>query len=444
MPYTEMGKTWRKLSLITAHARRDKDFQFTSLAHLLDVEYLRESYKSLNRNKAVGIDEVSWEEYGRNLEENLERLVERLKRKKYKPKPARRVYIPKDEKEKRPLGIPALENKVVEQGIKGILESIYEEDFLECSHGFRPEKSCHQALKKLNDLITFQPVSYLVEADIKGFFDNVPHEKLMEFIQIRIKDRTLLGLIEKFLKAGYIEDGLLVRTDAGTPQGSILSPLLANIFLHYVLDTWMETTVKSHVRGYCELVRYADDFVCVAQYKDDAKRIERALHNRFNKNGLELHPTKSRRISFGRFEKETAAKENRKANTFEFLGFTHYCDTTKKGRFKIGRKTSRKKYSAKCKDMNQWLKQVRNQEKTKNWWKTLEAKLRGHYQYYGISENYRSIKAYYVHTVRLVQKWLNRRSQKRKMSWERFKSYLEHYPLPMPRIVHSLYTAPVR
>ena len=444
MPYTEMGKTWRKLSLITAHARRDKDFQFTSLAHLLDVEYLRESYKSLNRNKAVGIDEVSWEEYGRNLEENLERLVERLKRKKYKPKPARRVYIPKDEKEKRPLGIPALENKVVEQGIKGILESIYEEDFLECSHGFRPEKSCHQALKKLNDLITFQPVSYLVEADIKGFFDNVPHEKLMEFIQIRIKDRTLLGLIEKFLKAGYIEDGLLVRTDAGTPQGSILSPLLANIFLHYVLDTWMETTVKSHVRGYCELVRYADDFVCVAQYKDDAKRIERALHNRFNKNGLELHPTKSRRISFGRFEKETAAKENRKANTFEFLGFTHYCDTTRKGRFKIGRKTSRKKFNAKCKAMNQWLKQVRNQTKTKEWWKTLEAKLRGHYQYYGISENFQSIVAYYVNAVRLVHKWLNRRSQKRKMNWERFNAYLDHYPLPKPRIVHSLYTAPVQ
>jgi len=444
MPDTEMGKTWQKLSLITKHARRDKDFQFTSLAHLLDVEYLRDCYQSLNRNKAVGIDEVSWEEYGRNLEENLEQLVDRLKRKKYKPLPARRVYIPKNEKEKRSLGIPALENKVVEQGIKWILESIYEEDFLECSYGFRLEKSCHQALKELNDLITFQLVSYLIEADIKGFFDNVPHEKLMDFIRIRIKDSTLLGLIEKFLKAGYIDDGLLVRTDAGTPQGSILSPLLANIFLHYVLDTWMETTVKSHVRGYCEIVRYADDFVCVAQYKGDAECIERALHNRFNKYGLELHPTKSRKISFGRFEKENAAKENRKANTFEFLGFTHYCDTTRKGRFKIGRKTSRKKFTAKCKAMNQWLKQVRNQQKTKDWWKTLKAKLRGHYQYYGISENFRSIEAYYVHTVRLVHTWLNRRSQKRKMNWERFNSYLEHYPLPKPRIVHSFYAAPVR
>jgi len=444
MPDTEMGKTWRKLSLITKHARRDKDFQFTSLAHLLDVEYLRDCYQSLNRNKAVGIDEVSWEEYGRDLERNLERLVDRLKRKKYKPLPARRVYIPKNEKEKRPLGIPALENKIVERGIKLILESIYEEDFLECSYGFRRKRNCHQALKKINDLITFKPVSYLVEADIKGFFDNVPHGKLMDFIRIRVKDRTLLGLIEKFLKAGYIDEGLLVKTDEGTPQGGILSPLLANIFLHYVLDTWMETTVKSHVRGYCEIVRYADDFVCVAQYKCDAKRIERALHNRFNKYGLELHPKKSQRISFGRFEKGNAAKENRKANTFEFLGFTHYCDTTRKGRFKIGRKTSRKKFNAKCKAMNQWLKQVRNQTKTKVWWKTLEAKLRGHYQYYGISENFQSIVAFYVNAVRLVHKWLNRRSQKGRMNWDRFNEYLEHYPLPKPKIVHSLYTLPVR
>ena len=444
MPDTELGKTWRKLALISGHARRDPDFQFTSLAHLLNVEYLRDCYKSLNRNKAVGIDNVSWEEYGHNLDENLERLVSELKRKKYKPIPARRVYIPKSETEKRPLGIPAMENKIVERGITWILESIYEQDFLTCSYGFRPGKNCHQALKELNNLITFQPVNHIVEADIKGFFDNVSHERLMEFIRIRINDTALLNLIEKFLKAGYIDDGILVNPEAGTPQGSILSPILANIFLHYVLDTWFETTVKSHVRGYCELVRYADDFVCVARYTDDARRIERGLRNRFNKYGLELHPAKSRNISFGRFERVNAKSQNRRANTFEFLGFTHFCDKTRRGKFKVGRKTSRKRYAAKCKEMNTWLKAIRNQVKTKDWWNILAAKLRGHFQYYGVSENHASLVRFYKDTIKMVRKWMNRRSQKGKMSWDRFTNYLEHYPLPKPKIVHSFYVLPVR
>ena len=236
MPYTEMGKTWQALPLISGHAQRDHDLQFTSLAHLLDVEYLRDCYQSLKRNKAVGIDNVSWEEYGRNLEENLPGLVSRLKRKTYKPIPARRVYIPKSKTEKRPLGISALENKIVERGITWILEAIYEQDFLNCSYGFRPDRNAHQALKEINDLIMFQPVNHLVEADIKGFFDNVSHELLMDFIRLRVKDTTLLELIEKFLNAGYIDEGVLVRSDKGTPQGSILSPILANVFLHYVLD----------------------------------------------------------------------------------------------------------------------------------------------------------------------------------------------------------------
>jgi len=444
MRHPDVGKTWQKISLITGHARRDPDFQFTSLAHLLDVEYLRDCYKSLNRNKAVGVDNVSWEEYGNNLEENLEQLVSRLKRKKYKPIPARRVYIPKSETEKRPLGISALESKIVERGITWILESIYEQDFLNCSYGFRPGRNCHQALKELNDLIMFQPVSHIVEADIEGFFDNVSHEKLMEFIRIRINDTTLLNLIEKFLKAGYIDEGKLVTTDTGTPQGSILSPMLANIFLHYVLDTWFETTVKSHVKGFCEIVRYADDFVCVVRYAEEARRIKREVEDRFNKYGLRIHPTKSRNISFGRFERKNAEAQNRRTNTFDFLGFTHYCDNSRKGNFKIGRKTSRKKYIAKCKEMNAWLKAIRNQVKTKDWWKILIAKLRGHFQYYGVSENYNGIVRFYKFTIKMVRKGMNRRSQKRKMSWDRFTKYLEHYPLPKPKIVHSFYVSPVR
>ncbi|ARN57182.1 group II intron reverse transcriptase/maturase [Sedimentisphaera salicampi] len=443
MQYPEIGKTFEKLLLISARARRERGFKFTSLAHLLDEEYLRDCYQNLNRNKAVGIDNVSWQEYGINLDENLRRLVDRLKRKKYKPKPARRVYIPKDDKETRPLGISAIESKIVESGIARILNCIYEQDFLDCSYGFRPNRNCHQALKTLNDLITYQPVNHIVEADIKGFFDNVDHDKLLEFIRIRINDTALLGLIGKFLKAGYVDDGQLIVSQKGTPQGSILSPILANIFLHYVLDEWFEATVKSHTTGYCELVRYADDFVCVVRYADDAERIEQALKNRFNKYGLEIHPTKSRRITFGRFEKENAVKESRKPNTFDFLGFTHYCDISRRGKFKLGRKTSGKKFSAKCREMNDWLKAIRNHVKTKDWWKVLVAKLRGHYQYYGVSENYAGIRSFYKLTIRMVRKWLNRRSQKRKMSWERFSNYLEHYPLPKPEIVHSFYNRQV-
>ncbi len=436
----ESGKTWRKISLITEHARRDPELQFTSLAHLLNVDFLRDCHNSLNRNKAVGVDRVGWEDYNANLDENLEDLVGRLKRKAFKPLPARRVYIPKSETEKRPLGISAHENKVVERGITWILQSIYEIDFLDCSYGFRPKRSCHQALKRVSDTIPRQPVNHVVEADIKGFFDNVSHEHLMDFLRIRIADTSLLLLVGKFLKAGHVDDEQLVETEKGTPQGSVLSPLLANVFLHYVLDTWFEDTVKHHASGFCDIVRYADDFVCLVRYAKDAARIERALKNRFGRYGLEIHPEKSRNISFGNFERKNAARQKRKANTFDFLGFTHYCDTTRKGKFKVGRKTSRKKFRAKCKELNAWLKSVRNLVKTKEWWKILRAKLRGHYQYYGVSENYQGVLMYYKKALRLTLKWMNRRSQKKKMSWARFLSYLEKYPLPKPRIVHNFYT----
>ncbi|MHC4537793.1 MAG: group II intron reverse transcriptase/maturase [Planctomycetota bacterium] len=429
-----------KLSLISEHAKRDPEFQCTSLAHLLNKEFLKDCYNSLNRNKAVGVDGVSWKEYGENLDENVEALVSRMKRKKFKPQPARRVYIPKNENESRPLGIPALENRIVEYGITRILESVYEADFLDCSFGFRPKRNCHQAIGRLDKLIRTRPVNYVVEADIKGFFDNVPHKGMMKFLMIRIKDTTLLNLIERFLKAGYVDNGLLTRSEKGTPQGSIISPMLANIFLHYVLDKWFDTTVKSHLGGFCELVRYADDFICVVQYADEAAKVERALKNRFKKYGLEIHPDKSKTIGFGRFERKKAERQNRKPPTFTFLGFTHFCDTTRKGKFKVGHKTDRKKFRAKCKEMNVWLKAMRNLVKTKDWWKTLQAKLRGHYQYYGVSGNSPAISSYYCVTICLVRKWLNRRSQKKKMSWIEFKRYLAKYPLPKPKIMHNLYT----
>ncbi len=440
MPCTEMGKTEMKLALIAGHAERKPEMQFTSLAHLLNKDFLEQCFYSLNRDKATGADNVSWYEYREDLEENLTGLVDRLIRKKYKPIPARRVYIPKDNGEKRPLGISAIENKIVEKGITKILQCIYEQDFSDISYGFRPKRNCHQALNKLDDLIMRNPINHIVEADIKGFFDNVSHERLMEFLRVRIKDSSMLHLIKKFLRAGYVDSALVVIPESGTPQGSILSPLLANIFLHYVLDEWFETVVKCHVKGYCEIIRYADDWVCVVQYADDAKRIERAFYNRFSKYGLEIHSKKSRRISFGRFEIENARKQKRRSNTFDFLGFTHFCDKTRNGYFKVGRKTSRKKFVIKCKEMTKWLKRIRNQAAPKEWWEKLKAKLRGHYQYYGVSGNFRGIKAFYRHTIRTLFKWLNRRSQRRSMPWDGFNNYLGHYPIPEPKICHNFYT----
>jgi len=434
-----MKTTEFKLSLISVRAKSNPTFQFMSLAHLLNKDFLKDCFNSLNRNKAKGIDNVGWKDYQENLETNLANLVSRMKCKNYKPIPAKRVYIPKNETEKRPLGISALENKIVETGIKRILESIYEADFLDFSFGFRPKRNTHQALAKIDKLIMSHSVNHIVEADIKGFFDNVNHQKLLDFINIRIVDTSLLYLIELFLKAGYIDAGLLVCTDIGTPQGSILSPILANIFLHYVLDDWFETTVKPNIGGFCDIVRYADDFICVVQYKEQAKRIETGLKNRFTKYDLEIHPTKSRTFSFGQFEDENSKNQNRKSNTFDFLGITHYCDKTRKREFKVGRKTSRKKFKTKCKDMNIWLKSVRNKSKAKEWWNILKSKLSGHIQYYGVTGNYPAIYKFYSITIKLLHKWLNRRSQKKSMNWEMFSKYLKSYPLPKPKIKHNLY-----
>ena len=427
-----------RLTLITQRARRDPACQFTSLAHLLDVEFLRGCYGALGKEKAPGIDGQRWRDYGRDLDANLTDLVDRLKAKRYYPQPVKRVYIPKNDKAMRPLGIPALEDKIVQSGIVRILQAIYEVDFCECSYGFRPGRSGHQALKAVNDTIMTKPIHYVIEADIQGFFDHVSHDWMMQFLQVRIRDSSLLRLIRRFLKAGYMESGHRVATDEGTPQGGPLSPLLANIYLHYVLDLWFERGVRPRVAGECHLVRYADDFLVLVQYRDSAERIEKVLRQRLAKFGLTLHPSKTRTISFGRYERERAKRQKRTPHTFTFLGFTHYCGTSRKGRFLLGRKTARKRFAEACRKLAHWLKEVRALP-MKLWWPVLASKLRGHYQYYGVSGNGRRIWTFDYRVKRLLHKWLNRRSQCKSFTWTQFNDYLRRYPLPRPCIVHRFY-----
>jgi RNA-directed DNA polymerase len=430
--------TSNTLTLVTQRARRDPACQFTSLAHLLDVEFLRGCYGALGKEKAPGIDGQSWRDYGRHLEVNLTDLVDRLKAKRYHPQPVKRVYIPKNKTETRPLGIPALEDKIVQSGIVRILQAIYEVDFCDCSYGFRPGRSGHQALKAVNDTIMRKPIHYVIEADIQGFFDHVSHDWMMQFLQVRIRDSSLLLLIRRFLKAGYLESGRWVGTDEGTPQGGPLSPLLANLFLHYVLDLWFERRVVPRIAGECHLVRYADDFLVLVQYRDSAERIEKVLRQRLTKFGLTLHPSKTRTISFGRYERERARRENRKPHTFEFLGFTHYCGTNRKGRFLLGRKTARKRFTRACRKLALWLREVRPLP-MKCWWPILAAKLRGHYRYYGVSGNGRGVRTFDYVVKRLLHKWLNRRSQCKSFTWKQLNAYLARYPLPRPCIVHRFY-----
>jgi len=432
--------TLTKLALISELARKEPKLQFTSLAHLLNKEFLNECYYSLGRDRASGIDGVSWKEYGEQLDENLQNLVARMKAKRYKPLPVKRVYIPKNEHEERPLGLPALEDKIVQKGISQILEAIYEADFLDCSYGFRPGRDCHQALDAVDKIIMRKHVNYVIEADIKGYFDNVSHDWLMKFLQVRIKDSSFLLLIRRFLKAGYCEEGRIIATEQGTPQGGNLSPMLSNIFLHYVLDLWFEKKVIPRVKGACNMVRYADDFIYMVQHAGQAQRIIKVLRKRFAKFDLELHPEKTRVISFGRFEREDASKQNRRPNTFDFLGFNHYCGKNRKGKFILFRKTSNQKFRKKCKEMNNWLRTIRNYQKTSEWWPVLQAKLRGHYQYYGVSGNMLYLKKFYTLTERMVLKWLNRRRQRKSFNWESFRKYREYYPLPKPKIVHDFYT----
>ena len=429
-----------KLPSLSVRAGEKPRIRFTSLAHYLTVDFLRECFRELKRNKASGVDGVTVEEYGINLEENLKDLVGRLKGKCYRPQPARRIYIPKLKGGARPLGIPAVEDKIVQMGLKKILEAIFEVDFLDVSYGFRPGRSSHQALEVLDRAVMRRSVNWVVDMDVEKFFDTVDHKWMMKCLEVRIADPNILRLIGRFLRAGVMEDGKYYQVDRGTPQGGILSPLLANIYLHYCLDLWFEKKVKKKLKGYARFIRYADDFVVCFQKEEEAEEFGRVLRQRLSKFGLTASEEKSRIISFGRYPYYTAWEEGKRLETFDFLGFTHYGTQTRKRYFKLGRKTSRTRYRQKLKETNRWLKDVRNMIKREDWWKVLRLKLIGHYRYYGVSGNMRDLKAFYNQTVKLAYKWINRRSQKKSYNITQFYKMLEYKPLPKPKIYHRNYT----
>lgn len=429
-----------KLSSLSVRARENPREKFTSLAHRLTGDFLRECFRELKRNKASGVDGVTVEEYEVNLEGNLKGLVGRLKAKRYRPKPVRRVYIPKPKGGKRPLGIPVVEDRIVQMGLKKMLEPIFEVDFLDVSYGFRPGRNGHQAIEVLDQTVMRRPVNWIVDMDIEKFFDRVDHKWMMKFLEVRIADPNILRLIGRFLRAGVMEDGKYSQVDRGTPQGGILSPLLANLYLHYCLDLWFEKRVKRELRGYARFIRYADDFVVSFEKAEEAEEFGRVLRQRLGKFGLAVSEEKSQIISFGRHPYYLARKEGKRLKTFDFLGFTHYCTKTRKGYFMLGRKTSRARYRQKLKETNRWLKDVRNMLKMDDWWNVLKMKLSGHYRYYGVSGNMRDLKAFYHQTVKLAYKWINRRSQKKSYNITQFFKMLKYKPLPKPKIYHHIYT----
>jgi RNA-directed DNA polymerase len=417
-------------------AKTRKEERFTTLwHHVYNVDRLREAYFRLQRDSAAGVDGETWAHYGENLEVNLADLSDRLRRGGYHARPVRRVYIPKIDGRQRPIGVPVLEDKVVQRATVDVLEAIYETDFLGFSYGFRPGRSQHHALDALWVGITKKKVNWVLDADIRGFFDAIDHGWLMKFIEHRIADERVHRHVKKWLKAGVFEDGATRDTERGTPQGGSISPLLANVYLHYVFDLWAQQWRQRHATGDVILVRYADDFVAGFQHRDDAERFLADLRERFCKFALELHPDKTRLIEFGRYATERRQERgDRRPETFDFLGFTHFCGTNRMGRFTVRRKTARKKLSAKLKQLRVEIRRRINWPISKmGAW--LRAVVQGHYNYYAVPLNYPSLTAFRYAVSGLWYHALRRRSQRTRMTWPRMWKIADRW-LPAPCIVH--------
>ena len=430
-----------KLLRIEAKARQEHGLKFVNLYYLMNEELLLRCFKQLKENKAGGIDKVTKEQYAEKLEANLEDLVNRLQRMAYRPQPVRRVYIPKAGSHKqRPLGIPCVEDKLVQAALARILGAIYEADFIENSYGFRPGRSCHDALRELSQTVEWESTNYIAEVDIKGFFDNVEQDWMMKMLGHRIGDQRVLRLVKRFLKSGVMEQGEIRTSEEGVPQGGSISPVLANVYLHYALDLWFEKVYRKSCKGKAKLIRYADDFVVCFQHREDATGFPTALTERLDKFGLEVEPTKTKVLEFGRDAVRQARARGERPGTFEFLGFTHYCSRTKDGkRFRMKRVTSRQKLRAKLAKLKESLKQKRVLP-TRWILEQVGRELRGHYSYYGVSDNHRGLVRFYREATKLLYKWLNRRSQRRSYTWTEFKKLLHYFPLPQPHVrVHLFY-----
>lgn len=421
-----------KLERIAWLSQKDPTKQFSCMMHHFNEESLRRCYYQLDGNKAVGIDEVDKRSYGKNLDGNLKELISSMKQMSYKPGNIRQVSIPKESNSntERTLGISNFEDKLIQKRMQQILESIYEPIFLECSYGFRTKRGCHDALKDLNKHLFSRPVETVIDIDLENFFGTLNHQKLIEILQVKIKDKRLIRYVTRMLKAGVLANGALNINEEGAIQGSIVSPILSNILAHYAIDKWFEEVVKTYCKGEIKLFRYCDDLCICCQYESDAIKIRTAIEKRLSKFKLKLNQDKTKLIQFDR--------KNSKRVSFNFLGFTFYWGKSRNG-FKIPKvKTEGKRIRSKLKKVTQWIKKIRNKYKLKVIWQKFCIKLEGHVRYYGVSFNVGNVQAFIQNAKRIVFKWLNRRSQKKSFSWEKFEMFVAVNPLPKARICHEI------
>lgn len=419
---------------IAERARKFKQEGLTNLHQFITEELLEESYRRLNKNSSAGVDGESWESYEPGSRDRISSLLSQFKSGKYKAPPVRRVYIPKEKNGKRPIGIPTIEDKILQESVRRVLTPIYEAEFKEFSFGFRRGRSAHQAIDYLFKKVSFSGIRYIIDADIRSYFDNLSHEQLREFLDLRVKDGVIRRTINKWLKAGILEGKQLSYPQAGTPQGGLISPLLSNIYLHYVLDVWFSEEIQPLLKGRSMIVRYADDFVLGFESKSDAERVMKVLPKRFKKYHLELHSEKTKLI-------DLQSKRGKGERSFDFLGFTHYLGYSRKGKRILKRKTSSKRFTRALKRIRDWLRKNRHKRLDKLI-SELNVKLRGHYNYYGITFNFRSLSSFYYQVKRSLHKWLSRRGGKRKWNWDKLDRLVtEWQPLLRPKIYHSYLSA---
>lgn len=431
------------LQRIADRAGRFPEEAFTALAHHIDMALLTEAYHRTRKDAALGVDGQTAKAYGEHLEENLRSLRERLHAGTYYAPPVRRAHIPKgDGRSTRPIGIPTFEDKLVQRAVAMVLETIYEVDFLDCSYGFRPGRSAHQALSALRQGIMDMYGGWVVEVDIQSFFDELDHQHLRAFLDRRVRDGVLRRVLHKWLKAGVLEEGVVRHPETGTPQGGVISPLLANIYLHEVLDTWFAREVQPRLAGRSFLVRYADDFVLVFEQEGDARRVMDVLPKRLGKYGLRVHPEKTRIVPFTRPPRDgtRAAQTTPRPDSFDFLGFTHHWAKSRRGHWVVKQKTAKSRLTRAVKRVRAWCRDNRHRPLPEQH-ATLSQKLRGHFNYYGITGNSEALSRYHLEVRRAWRYWLSHRSQRARLTWETFRRILVRYPLPPARAVHSVYRA---